>query len=132
MGLVYNPQTMRMEFLPDYGMTQRQQPTTQGFTWVQGEAGAKSFIVNPNSTALLMDSEAQRFYLKSADASGMPTMKAYSFTEISPQEAQESPLKVEPNNYPTRAEFDDLKAKFEAYISKDEKPARKKKEADNE
>lgn len=55
-------------------------PTTQpiaqqgnnGLIWVQGEAGAKSFIVAPGNTVMLMDSEGERFYLKSADASGMP------------------------------------------------------------
>ena len=52
------------------------QPMTQqsnnGLIWVQGEAGAKSYIVAPGNTVMLMDSEGERFYLKSADASGMP------------------------------------------------------------
>ena len=43
-----------------------------GLIWVQGEAGAKSYLVAANSTVMLMDSEADVFYLKSADASGMP------------------------------------------------------------
>ena len=33
-----------------------------GLVWVQGEAGAKSFLVSPGTTVLLMDSESQRFY----------------------------------------------------------------------
>ena len=52
------------------------QPTAQqgnnGLIWVQGEAGAKSYLVAPGNTVMLMDSEGERFYLKSADASGMP------------------------------------------------------------
>lgn len=50
-----------------------------GINWVQGESGAKSYIVAPGSTALLMDSEAQVFYIKTADASGMPSMDVYDY-----------------------------------------------------
>ena len=50
---------------------QVQQPNN-GLIWVQGESGAKSYLVAPGNTVMLMDSEGERFYLKSADASGMP------------------------------------------------------------
>lgn len=48
--------------------------------WVQGEAGAKSFLVAPNTTVQLWDSENQTIYLKSADVSGMPSMKILDYT----------------------------------------------------
>lgn len=48
--------------------------------WVQGEAGAKSYLVAPNTTVQLWDSESQTIYLKSADASGMPSIKALDYT----------------------------------------------------
>lgn len=51
-----------------------------GIIWVQGEAGAKSYLVQPNNTVALWDSEAQTIYLKSADASGMPSMKVIDYT----------------------------------------------------
>ena len=53
-----------------------------GLTWVQGEAGAKSWFVAPGCTVLLMDSESKRFYLKSADPSGVPTMRTFEYTEV--------------------------------------------------
>jgi hypothetical protein len=57
------------------------QPTqTSGITWVQGEAGAKSYLVAPNNTVTLWDSEAQVIYLKTADASGLPSMKILDYT----------------------------------------------------
>lgn len=60
---------------------QQQQNTNDGaITWVRGEAGAKAFLVAPNHTAQLWDSEAQVIYLKSADASGMPSMKILDYT----------------------------------------------------
>ena len=51
---------------------QVQTQPNSGLIWVQGEAGAKSYLVAPGNTVMLMDSEGERFYLKSADASGMP------------------------------------------------------------
>lgn len=48
------------------------QQTNSGLVWVQGETGAKSYLVAPGCTVMLMDSEGDRFFLKSADASGMP------------------------------------------------------------
>ena len=54
--------------------------TPSALTWVQGEAGAKSYLVAPNQTVTLWDSEAQIIYLKSADASGMPSIKILDYT----------------------------------------------------
>lgn len=68
----YNPQSqMQM---------QQQQAQQSNLTWVQGEAGAKSYLVAANTTVPLWDSEAQVIYLKSADASGMPSMKILDYT----------------------------------------------------
>ena len=76
-----------------------------GIIWVQGEAGAKSYLVAPNNTVQLWDSEAQVIYLKSADASGMPSMKTLDYTI---RDAQPSPPTAE---YVTK---DDLKAQLDA------------------
>ena len=51
-----------------------------GVIWVIGEAGAKSYLVAPNSSVALFDSERQVVYIKSADASGMPSMKILDYT----------------------------------------------------
>jgi hypothetical protein len=60
--------------------SQSQAPQSGGIIWVQGEAGAKSYLVAPNNTIQLWDSESQTIYLKSADASGMPSMKILDYT----------------------------------------------------
>lgn len=57
-----------------------QQPQGNGVVWVQGEAAAKSYLLAPNTTLALWDSERQTIYLKSADAAGMPTMKTLDYT----------------------------------------------------
>lgn len=78
----YNPviPPIQQYLPPQTPMMMAQQQAHTGLTWVQGEAGAKSFLVGPNQTVDLWDSEAQVIYLKSADASGMPSMKILDYT----------------------------------------------------
>ena len=84
--------------------------------WVQGEAGAKSYLVAPNATVMLMDSEGERFYLKSADASGMPLpLRIFDYKErsVMPQKVAGGSVGAEQINldrFVTREEFDELKA----------------------
>lgn len=73
---MYYPQMQQSQQLQ-----QVQQPQqSNGIIWVQGEAGAKSYLVAPNTTVQLWDSESQVIYLKSADASGMPSIKILDYT----------------------------------------------------
>lgn len=58
---------------------QNNQQNASSLIWVQGEAGAKSYMVAPNNTIALWDSESQTVYLKSADASGMPSMRILDY-----------------------------------------------------
>ena len=62
------------------GMQNPQQNPQGGIIWVQGEAAAKSYLVAPGSTVQLWDSEEKVIYLKSADVSGMPSMKVLDYT----------------------------------------------------
>ena len=55
--------------------------TQSALTWVQGEAGAKSYLVAPNSTVVLWDSESPTIYIKSSDASGLPNMRILEYKE---------------------------------------------------
>lgn len=93
------PAPMQMQQQP-----QANQPSTSGLIWIQGESAAKSYLVAPNTTVLLMDSEAKRFYIKSADASGMPLpLRVFEYDEVVPQGQGKV---VENNNYVTREEFE--------------------------
>ena len=76
--------------------------------WVQGEAGAKSYLIAPNTTVQLWDSESQTIYLKSADGSGMPSMKILDYTIRDNGQSQSAPVSAQ--NAPN---FDD-------YVTKDE------------
>lgn len=96
-------------------MPSQTQPTNS-LIWVQGETGAKSYLVAPNATVMLMDSEGERFYLKSADASGMPLpLRIFDYKERSaiPQQVAGGSVSAEqfnPDRFVTREEFDELKA----------------------
>lgn len=92
---------------------QIQQPAMQSantnnvFTWVQGESGAKSYMIAPNTTVELWDSEAQTIYLKSADANGLPSMKILDYTI---RDEQQSVVPNIPNNESTFATKEDIAA----------------------
>lgn len=70
---------------PQYSQIPQNQPNSSpqqanGIIWVQGEGGAKSYLVAPNTTVQLWDSESQVIYLKSADSMGMPSMRVLDYT----------------------------------------------------
>ena len=91
-------------------------PSSNGINWVSGESGAKSWIVGRGESVLLMDSESQCFYIKSADASGMPLpLRVFDYTERTQNAPQglQTAFNQSNDNFITRTEFDDLKAKYE-------------------
>lgn len=88
---------------------QYQHNVNNGIIWVQGEAGAKSYLVAPNSTVQLWDSENNVIYLKSADSSGMPSIRILDYTirENTPQTAKNA-LRND-SEYVTKEEFEKFK-----------------------
>lgn len=99
-------------------MGQATQPTqgTPSIIWVQGEEGAKAYMVAAGNSVLLMDSENSAFYIKSTDASGMPLpLRVFDYKERTtaaktpPQTAQQTGVE-----FVTRAEFNALAARCAA------------------
>ena len=104
---IYYPQPMQMQ-------TNQPSQTNTGIIWVQGEAGAKSYLVAPNTTVQLWDSESQTIYLKSADASGMPSIKILDY-EVR-NSATQNVLPTNPINtsdFATKAEIDEIRGEIE-------------------
>ena len=104
-------------------MSGANQQVNQGLLWVSGEVGAKSYLVAPNSTVLLMDSDAQRFYLKSADNAGMPSLRIFEYSEVTnlPQNAPQAPntdFKELDGKYVTREEYEGLKRQYESIMER--------------
>lgn len=69
---------------------QPQQNISSGIVWVQGIEGAKAHPVAPGQAVLLMDSDADCLYLKSADMTGMPNLRVFDYKERTntPQETK--------------------------------------------
>ena len=129
MAYNYFPQTYQT---PVYYPTQSNAfPTQQNvganqpnaLIWVQGEGAAKSYPVAPNTSVPLWDSEANVVYIKSADASGMPSIKVLDYTvrdngartaEIQPQ----ADFVTHNELADMQKEIDALKAKFERNTEK--------------
>lgn len=107
----YMPQ--QQAYIPQ--MPQAQQQQSNGIIWVQGEAGAKSFMVAPNTTVQLWDSEDQVIYLKSADASGMPNMKILDYTIRQAGNQQAAPALMQ-SDYVTRDELSAFEEKIKKMI----------------
>ena len=96
--------------------SQPMQQQSSQIIWVSGEAGAKSYLVAPGNTVMLLDAENSVFYLKSADASGMPLpLRIFDYKErsVMPQQVAGGSVSAEqfnPDRFVTREEFDELKA----------------------
>lgn len=94
---------------------QTAQSAGSGIVWVQGEAGAKSYLVAAGNSVLLMDSENSVFYIKSTDPSGMPLpLRIFDYSERTQQKPQ-NPAPVpqfDPNQFITRQEFEQAMAKL--------------------
>lgn len=91
-----------------------------GLIWIQGEQAAKSYLVAPNTTVLLMDSEQQRFYLKSSDASGMPLpLRIFEYKELAQNGANNATKTqtVDYSAFATKAEFDAFKAEINSILN---------------
>lgn len=101
-----------------YAPTQYQAPTAPqpqqqggGINWVQGESGAKSFLLAPGQSVMLMDSESPVFYIKTADASGMPLpLRVFDYTERTQAQAPQTDMA----QYVTRDELEKRLSALEA------------------
>lgn len=106
---------------PNYAQNQynyAQNQNNNGMIWVQGIEGAKSYLVAPNTTVQLWDSEANCVYLKSADATGMPSMKILDYT-IRENEQPQTPIKEEKAvDYVTKEEFDAFREEIKSQLNK--------------
>ena len=98
------------QMMPQYPQNMQAQQT--GPIWVQGEAAAKSYLVAPGCTVPLWDSEEKVIYLKSADASGMPSMKVLEYQIRGESGGEQKP------EYATKADLDALAERVAALAKK--------------
>jgi len=99
-------------------MQQTPQSQSTGINWVQGESGAKSFIVPIGQSAMLMDSEESRFFIKTTDASGMPMpLRVFEYHELTSKKLPDVPIKAD--EYATKEQLTQLESKLMHLIGKE-------------
>ena len=85
-------------------------PIPMGMAYVNGVEGAKAFILSPNTSILLMDSDNPMFYIKTANYQGQSSMETYSFKKVELQQGTNQVVENEPNY---KAEIDQIKSELE-------------------
>lgn len=106
---------------------QQQQQQSNGRIYVQGEDSAKSFLVAPNQTVELWDTESQTIYLKSADATGIPSMRILDYTYRDSAPKSKETLGV--RDFATKEDVDYLKGEIASLRANIEEMSAGKKEA---
>ena len=126
----YQPQMYQNQYAPQqHG----------GLIWVQGIEAAKSYPVSAGQSILLMDSESNAFFIKTADASGMPLpLRIFDYSERTsnnaPKAAQETHTEqsIDLSAYVTRDELESRIAQIRAdYEHKDNRNQNQQKGGQN-
>jgi hypothetical protein len=122
----YIPNNYNAYTMPQYQQPMPQQQQSNGLIWVQGIEGAKSHFVESGRSVLLMDSESNSFFIKSADVSGMPLpLRIFDYSERTAQNAQKPPVTaaVDTDRYITREEFESRITAITAQLKESEENA---------
>lgn len=81
--------------------------TKYGINWVQGIEGAKAIQIPANNNAVLLDSEQNRLYIKTADNIGLSTLRIFDLSEITDVENVNTKSQaVDMSQYVTKQELD--------------------------
>lgn len=99
--------------------------TSQQMSFVNGIEGAKGYVVPPNTSIFLMDSDSPHFYIKTADRNGMCNIKAYTFQEVS---LDKTITTIDTNQFVTREEFNNFTASINTLLNQNNaaaEPAKK-------
>lgn len=101
------------------------QTPTNDMIFVLNENEASSYPVAPNNRVVLWDKNQTTFYVKSANAQGIPSMQIFDFSERvqnAPQTPTEHVCKCG-DNFVTKDDFNALKGDFEALSKRFEETA---------
>ena len=103
----YYPQYQQV---PQINQQTQNSQQSGSITWVDGENAARSYMVGAGQSVMLMDSNSNVFYIKSADQSGMPLpLRIFDYSERVSHQNQDSP-QAHPQSttpeYITRDEFE--------------------------
>lgn len=97
--------------LQGFGQQQPQpQQQQQAIEYVNGLEGAKGYLMLANSTKLLMDSDRNYFYIKSANQNGQANIRIFKYQEVTQDSTPKQETTVE---YATMKDLDELRKQIE-------------------
>lgn len=95
--------------LPNQRPMQMQQSVQIQF--VKGTEGARAYNIPASSSVILMDSNDPVFYMKSTDANGLETVKAYEF-----KEKETDTPELNADKFVLKSDFDKLAEKVDEFM----------------
>ncbi len=108
-------------------------PQTNQYSFVNGIEGAKSYMLMPGNTMLLMDADNPVCYMKSCDANGIPNLRYFKLEEMDEATARAltQPVAKPQVDYATKEDFNSLNKKLDELMKKFDRPVKKDKEVNN-
>jgi hypothetical protein len=107
------------QYAPQYQQPMQTQPTND-MLFVLNENEASAYPVAPNNSVVLWDKNNKTFYIKTANAQGIPSMQIYDFKERA--QTQENAPKTHEctcgNKFATKEQINDLKGKIDELTAK--------------
>ena len=113
----YNPQTTPQSFQssgPSISAPYQQPDSLRSqnnLIWVRGKENARSMQLQPNSTLIMLDNEANKFYIKTTDDIGLGRLRVFNYIEEDDNQSAEQQQKVDTldlSNYVTKEELDNI------------------------
>jgi hypothetical protein len=103
-----------------------QSQPTNDLLFVLNETEASAYPVAPNNSVVLWDKNNKTFYIKTANAQGIPSMQIYDFSERKemPENAQKTHECSYGDKFATKEQIADLRGKIEELSAKYEELSR--------
>lgn len=111
----YYPQYQQMPTQPVQQMQVPTQPQANSIIWIQGEGAARSYLLAPNSSVVLFDSDEPMFYIKTSDQTGMPNLRKFRFEEITQSDTkvvESTAHEIDTSMFVTKEELEERLAKL--------------------
>ena len=109
---VYYQNPTQFNAYPTQSSVGATQPTQSGIIWVSGESEASMYPIAPNNAVTLWDKSGKTVYVKSADATGKPSMIVYDLVERT--ETPSDSVSASEDKLPAYATKDELSAVLSA------------------
>ena len=118
-----NPYQQQQQPTPSYQQPGVVQPQSQNnLIWVRGKENARSMQLHPNSTLIMLDNQANKFYIKTTDDIGLGRLRIFNYFEQDDNQnssSQTAPAQVDMSNYVTKEELQSIIATLKEGVKKE-------------